>query len=229
MRALCLLVLMAAAGLAAEVKVAPEVKVGVGRLAKIEAVASDPKQIRWVNVHPDLDVIESETGRWAIVSSPKAGRYKLAAYSDAGGPPSYVVVTVEGPTPPPVPPTPVDPPAPPDEPLAAAVRVAYAKESSPLKAGQLAFLAAVFAAAAPLVDASATNADLFARLKAAIHAPGVGLPDGALPLVMAAATAPLTAALGTSPTAALDAAKAKAALAQIAVALKAPLTRKAGE
>jgi hypothetical protein len=90
------------------------------------------------------------------------------------------------------------------------------------------FALAAVAGAAPAV-ASATNADLFARLKAAIHAPGVGLPDGALPLVMAAATAPLTAALGTSPTAALDVAKAKAALAQIAVALKAPLTRKAGE
>ena len=111
MRTMILLVLLAALGQAAEVKVAPEVKAKVGRLLKVEATASDPKVIRWLNVHDDLDVIESETGRYATVLAVKPGRYKIALYSDAGGPPSYSVIVAEGEAP--KPPTP-DPPTPPD-------------------------------------------------------------------------------------------------------------------
>lgn len=109
---------------AAPIELPSEVRVKPGRLTKIEA-KGDAKQIKWINVHEDLDAIPSENGKWLIVSGPSVGRYKLAAYgADSSGPydPVYVTVVVEGvvpptppnpPTPPtPVPPTPPVPPAP---------------------------------------------------------------------------------------------------------------------
>jgi hypothetical protein len=133
MRTMFLLLMMAAVGLAAEVKVAPEVKAKVGRLLKVEATASDPKIVRWLNVHEDLDVIESETGRYATVLAVKPGRYKIALYSDAGGPPAYCVIVAEGdaPKPPPVPDPPVPNPPDPKPPIpAGATRVLIVFETA---------------------------------------------------------------------------------------------------
>lgn len=145
MRGVLLSLLLAWQAFAAEVRIDPPAPVKPGRLLRITATASDPKAIRWVNTNPDLDLIESETGRWAIASSPKAGRYRIAAYSDAGGPPTYVDVVVEGETPAPVPPRPVDPPSPVDPPAPTPVPtgplrvlVLYESEDLPrMKPGQL--------------------------------------------------------------------------------------------
>lgn len=95
---------------------APEVvTVRPGRLAKVEATTAAAGVVRWINVHDALDLIESETGRWVIVSSQVPGKYRIACYADAGGPPSYVLVVVEGTRPPA--PKPDDPPDPkPDDP-----------------------------------------------------------------------------------------------------------------
>lgn len=89
----------------------PEVRTRPGRIAKITAICAG--KVRWLNVHDDLDLIESETGRWVIVSASRPGRYRLAAYTaDKDGPsePAYCVVVVEGndpaPPPPPAPPSP---------------------------------------------------------------------------------------------------------------------------
>jgi hypothetical protein len=118
MRAILLLASLAAVAVAGEVKLPAEVRVKPGRLAKIVAECADKAPVRWVNVHADLDLIESETGRWAMLSSPRPGLYKVAAYSDMGGPPAYVVVVVEGDVvPPPVPPPPVPPPPVPPPPV----------------------------------------------------------------------------------------------------------------
>lgn len=135
MRASMLLLMLCAAPLwAAEVKIPPEVKVRPGRLTKIEAVASDKAAIRYINVHDALDLIESETGRWAIVTSAVPGRYRIAAYSDAGGPPAYCVVIVEGEAPKPPPDPKVDPPTPKPPTPAGGVRVLIVYESAELAA-----------------------------------------------------------------------------------------------
>jgi hypothetical protein len=131
MRAILLLASLAAVAVAGEVKLPAEVRVKPGRLAQVEAVSTDGKMIRWVNVHDGLDVIPSESGKWAIVSAPTAGRFKIAAYSDAGGPPSYCIVIVEGDVvPPPVPPPPVPPPPVPPKPTDAPAWVVVIEETA---------------------------------------------------------------------------------------------------
>lgn len=93
-----------------------------GRLARV-AVTADPKAktIRWINASPEgLDLIESETGRWAIVSAPKAGLYRVFVYSAIDGEPtpaSTCLIRVgAGPDPGPNPPGPTPPEPTPPEP-----------------------------------------------------------------------------------------------------------------
>lgn len=131
---------------------APEtVTVRPGRLAKVEATSAAPGLVRWVNVHDALDLIESETGRWVIVSSPTPGRYRIACYSDAGGPPSYVIVVVEGPAPPKPPEPDATPPAP-DAALVASLSAAYAKDADADKATLKAKLAALYRQGAMIAE-----------------------------------------------------------------------------
>ena len=106
MRALILLLAVAWPCLAAEIKVAPEIRAKAGRLGQATATSDDTARIRWINGHADLDVIGADNGRLGIISSPKPGKYLIHLHSDAGGEPVPVVVIVEGEV------TPVDPPAP---------------------------------------------------------------------------------------------------------------------
>jgi hypothetical protein len=211
-----LVMLLAAFGQAAEVKVPAEVKLKVGRLGKIEATATDPKQIRWINLSPDLDVIESETGRYATVLPVKAGTYKIALYSDAGGPPSYCVI-VAGDPPPPVPP---DPPIPP--PLSAlgkALKDAAAASpgTAAEKAAHMAALAALYRNAPAMLDKVKTAGQLMAVL---LEARKPLVPDGAILPVRQVIAAELAKVLPSDPAAPYgDPARVKALFSAIEAAL----------
>jgi len=97
-----------------------KVEVAPGRLAKVQATSAG-KTVRWINPHPQVDVIPSESGRWVIVASPTPGKYPIFAYTAIDGEPTeaaqcLVIVTGgpdpgpgPGPNPPPPPPDPVDP------------------------------------------------------------------------------------------------------------------------
>jgi len=97
--------------IAADPAIPATLKSEPGRLIKIEAEGTG-KVVRWLNPDPDnLDLIPIENGRWAIVSSPKAGVYRIACWSALEGVPteaSICVLTVGVPTPP-KPPQPSDP------------------------------------------------------------------------------------------------------------------------
>lgn len=94
-----------------------------GRLATVEA-QSEGKIIRWINPNLQVDLIPSESGRWAIIAAPTPGKYPIFAYTAINGEPTkaarcYVVVSTTPPVPPgPTPPTPPGPtpPTPPTPP-----------------------------------------------------------------------------------------------------------------
>lgn len=207
--------LWAAHALAGEVKLPAEVKVKVGRLLKVEATNSDAgKVVRWINTNEDVDLIESETGKHATVLATKAGRYKIAAYSDAGGPPAYCVINSEpdAPVPPPL------PPLPPQSDLAKAFQAAYNADVSPKKKEYLKFMADFFGNADSLVDGSDTVVSLFTKVSAGLRAAGVGIPKPDFQGCVDIAAKHFANNIGMSGT--LDKPKAKAAFASISNALK---------
>lgn len=85
-----------------------------GRLARVEAKCDT--EVRWLNLHEELDLIPDSSGKWAFLQSSTPGRYKIAAYTATkeGKPsePAYCVVIVEGEAPPVKPPPMPVPPAP---------------------------------------------------------------------------------------------------------------------
>jgi hypothetical protein len=140
---LLLLALLAAAPPArAELELPESITIRAGRLGKLDARGA-ATVIRWVNVHEEVDLIASESGRWCVLACTSPGRYRLAAYTaDAAGPsePVYCLLVVQGEAPaPPAPPTPPSPPAPPAT-LGKAWLVVI-EETAQAAAGRGAFLA----------------------------------------------------------------------------------------
>jgi hypothetical protein len=203
-----------------------EVKGDVGAFVRVPA-KTEGKSVRWVALDAGLNVFPAELlkdSRTAVVTAPVAGRYRLLAYTAQGDEPSdpAICVVVIGVPPPPDPPP--QPPPDPSDPLARSLKAAWAQETDPQRAGQVAFLASIYKAcgAGVLVDDPAvkTNADLLAALRDAVHKPGVGIPQTALMKIRPAIAEYMASELGTSPTAPLDRAKAKAAAAKIGVVLE---------
>jgi hypothetical protein len=152
MKRFVLMLLLAGPLLAAEVKVAPEIKAKAGRLVRASATSDNKAPIRWINAHADLDVIGVELGRTAIISSPVPGNYLVHLHSDAGGEPVPVLVVIEGvaPAPPvPVPPAPVPPPIPPEpKPVAGPLWLVVVEETGDAKPDRGAFWRSPFTLAA---------------------------------------------------------------------------------
>ena len=89
-----------------------ELRVRVGRLAKVEAVTE--LKVRWLNLNQDLDMIADSSGRWVIILGHRPGTFRIACFvcgKDGPAEPSYCDVIVEGAAPPsPTPPgNPVQP------------------------------------------------------------------------------------------------------------------------
>jgi S1-C subfamily serine protease len=134
--ALAALLVLAGAALPAELSLPKEVIVKPGRLFKVEA-KTDAKQVKWVNLHPDIDLIPDSSGKFAIglvdkdvlaKSKGQAVSYKIAAYAwDEKGAtdPAFTTVGVEGEAPPAQPPAPGQPPpgAPKADPVNATVKI----------------------------------------------------------------------------------------------------------
>lgn len=186
---------------------------------------TDGKEVRWyaldkgVNLFPTALLKDTKT---AVVTAPKAGRYRVIAWTATGDVPSeaastVVVVGEPGPDPGPGPgPTPG-----PDSPLKKAIDAAFAAETDPAKAAQIKYLASVYAGAGTLVDDPSVKmlSDLFALVSNTIHHPTLGIPRGALPKVSRAIGDYLNAEIGTVAAVAPDKAKVKAAFASVATAL----------
>ena len=97
-----------------KVTVIPKVTVQACRLLKLTA-ETNGKQLRWV-APPSVDLIVSESGKWAVFQSLKAGSFQVFVYTALGDIPSepaIITITVlDEPAPtPPTPPTPPDVPA----------------------------------------------------------------------------------------------------------------------
>lgn len=70
------------------------VKTKPGVMVKVDS--KSVTEVKWINVHPDLQLIASKEG-WAAACSTKAGDYKIAWYGCKDGKstdPSYIVVSV---------------------------------------------------------------------------------------------------------------------------------------
>lgn len=96
-----------------KVTVTPAVSVQACRLLKLSA-ETNGKQIKWI-APASVDLIVSESGKWAVFQSLKPGIFQVAVYTALGDVPSepaIITVTVTGlPEPAPVP-DPVNPPTP---------------------------------------------------------------------------------------------------------------------
>lgn len=196
------------------------------RLAELTTDAPDGSALIWDIDREDVADVREYPGRLVFTGPP--GSYKIKCRLIKVGTDGKVsvetartTVTIGIPPPPDPPP---QPPPDPSDPLSKSLRAAWVQETDPSRAGQVAFLTSVYKAvgAGVLVDDPAvkTNADLLAALRAAVHTPGVGIPDTALPKVRRAVADYLAAELGTSAVAPIDRAKAKAAMAKVAASLE---------
>ncbi len=221
----CLLLLVLAGASFGELTITGKLKVEEHNLVTLKATgAADKAGFTW-QVYPKLKPSQIKKSGDCIIFTGPPGTYivTLAAFT-GGGDKAIVIeeadveVVILGPPAPPAPVPPPDPP-PPADPLALSLKQAYALDADAGKAGKVAFLAAVFKGAGPLVDASKTNADLLAKIKATIATPGVGLAPSDIVNTRKAAGAYLNGEIGTNANAAVDVAKCKNAFAKLSTAL----------
>lgn len=220
--ALTLLLVVGSGLLAADLTLPDKITGQPGAFIQVPATTTGAV-VKWYAVDPGLNLFPVDllkNTKTAVVVAPNAGSYRLLAYtSDASGPsdPAVCTITVVSPTPP-VPPTPPTPPTPTD-PFTQAVQAAYAKEASPDKAKQVAYLASVYQGAGSLLTQGMTAQVLFQQLSAAIHNPTLGIPAGSLPLVSQVIGNDEAIVFGTDPNKIIDINAAKVAFAKYAVAL----------
>jgi hypothetical protein len=213
---LCLLALPAPAQKVSSPGDAVEVKVEPGRLKRLTAESfAAGKSIKWVVASEAVDLIPSESGRWAIFSAPTSGTYFVFTYSatDKGEPTDPVVyrIVVGKPAPPPPPPPDPDDPVVKD-PLFQKLLPVYAADVTPGKADKAKQLAAVYrnAGSVTLNDPSITTLGRFYEVVSVASKQLV--PPPALDVVRNAVAADHKAVLGERYDAPLDAnAKAKVA------------------
>lgn len=169
------LLLFASTAFGQTVKLPPEVKVPVGRLATV-TVEYDGDAVKW-DVPPELDCFreydeDAKKVRLRLIGY-APGTYRLLAVAAKGGKLSDFAVCniVVGDPKPPTPPDPVDP-------LTKTLQAAFDGDTDVDRAKSLAFLQAAYAAMAklaPSLTTVKTNADALAWMKSIVQAPGVGL------------------------------------------------------
>ena len=136
-----------------KVTVTPNVSIQACRLLKLSA-ETNGKQLKWI-APQSVDLIVSESGKWAVFQSLKPGTFQVAVYTALGDIPSdpaIITVTVtDGPVP--TPPDPVNPTPTPDpdslaeiqkDPLYVKLAPIYAASSDPNKLDQKNKLIIVF-------------------------------------------------------------------------------------
>ena len=148
-----------------KVTVTPNVSVEACRLLKLTA-ETNGKQLKWI-APASVDLIVSESGRWAVFQSLKPGVYQVAVYTalaDIPSDPAIITVTVtNGPIPNPNPPEPTpptpnpepNPPAPDDitkDVLYMKLAPIYAADADPNKKDQKAKLITVYKQAIDLIN-----------------------------------------------------------------------------
>ena len=153
MRTLTLIIclLLPSLGEAQELTLPPTVKGTPGNFCAIRA-ETDCRIVRWVLLDEGASLVPPELlkdSRTALILTPRAGRYRLLAYTAMGDTPSVPVIClleIAAPSPP-TPPTPPTPP-PPTDPLAIQLQAAYSADpgAPDAKATQLAILYGVYAA-----------------------------------------------------------------------------------
>lgn len=219
----CLALLLALAlcqrAAALELSLPKDASAKPGRLLKI-AAATDAKSLKWVT-SDDVDLIESDSGKWVVFLAPAPGKYRVhVVAADDKGNLAYAccVVTVEGP-PAPVPPP--NPPPSPTDPLYLSLKAAWDKEPPATRGPPRDRLATIYEAAVSYVTSPVdrTQGDLWKRVQAAV-ARDVGDVKAVLPAVRQAVAAYLAAALNRSPSGPIDPASA-AAFANVAKTLRA--------
>lgn len=179
-----------------------------GGKVKFVVVGGPVESFREYDPNPDLVVLR-------IWSDTPAVAYLVAWSAKDSLPSEAAVCTItigDKPTPGPTPG--------PADPLTQKLQAAYAAEVGKAKQVELAYLAATCEGLVGVVGQAQTVGELFARFSKALHAEGLGIPQGALPLVMRALGDYVNGQLGTDPAAALDANKAKATFQALAAALK---------
>jgi hypothetical protein len=116
------------------------------------AARTNGKEVQWLSVDPGLNVFPPDLlrdSKVVAVSSPKAGRYRLYAWTALKGVPGEAtlatIIVGEVPPPGPNPPGPNPPPPPPPvDPFVASLKAAYDADPGPDKATKLPLLAGVY-------------------------------------------------------------------------------------
>lgn len=191
-----------------------------GRMVKLEAKTASDKRIEWVYDPSQVDLIASETGKWAVVTAQDKGVFRISWYTALDGQPTrpgVFIITVlpdapplptpPGPTPNPPAPTPPPPNPPPPAPseLTQKLQFAFAadKAAANVRELQRVSLVGLYAAMADhCQDKSITNlGSLLADLK---KAAGTMIAPGGLVEVRKIIAAEVAANLGTDVAAVLD-------------------------
>lgn len=156
--AAALLLVLASQASAQVVELPPEVKGPVGGFITVKPVKLEGKTVRYVPLDDGLAVFPAELlsdPTVTVVSSSKAGRFRLLAYTaqaDKPSAPALTTVVVGDPAPPPgpnpTPPGPTPPPPGPADTLADALRGIYGGLVDDQKAAKAAILAGAFRQAA---------------------------------------------------------------------------------
>lgn len=135
------------------VKLPERVKGDVGAFVQVPADSAQ-KEVRWLSPDPGLNLFPAhllKDSKTAVVTAPRAGSYRLYAWTAAGDVPSEAAVCVvevgTPPAPPPGPTPPTPPPPPPTDPLLAPLKAAFAADLTDGKEAKAKFLAALFRAA----------------------------------------------------------------------------------
>jgi hypothetical protein len=219
MRALALFacLLLPTVAPAQELKLPETVKGQPGSFVVVRA-ETDGKTVRWVMLDDGCSMLPPDLmkdSRAAIVFTPRAGKFRLLAYSAKGDEPSEprICILEIGDAVPPKPPTPPVPPGPID-PLAAKLQQAYDADAAAVavKETQIAALYGLYAAMAETCDKDQTLKTL-GDVLAQLHKTAKDLklaPDGLIAARKLIAVE--VATLGTSPGVPFDAALRVAAV-----------------
>lgn len=146
-----------------------KVELQPGRLGWVAVQTASTETIHWVNPNPALDLIPVENGRKAILSSPKAGVYRVFAYTTLGAkatpPVETVIVVGKAPEPGPEPGPGPEPTPTPDDPLYKPLQAAYGKDTGDKVAGKAKLVRLYRAAASTNLEKYETAGELFTALK----------------------------------------------------------------
>jgi hypothetical protein len=137
-----------------ELSLPAEVPGAVGAFVRVPATTQG-KVVQWLSLDAGLAVFPVELlrdSKTAVVTAPKAGRFRLVAYTAAGDEPSLpafcTVIIGDAPPGPPPPP----PPPGPDDPLLPTLRAIYGADLSTTKQADVKALATIMRESAAVAD-----------------------------------------------------------------------------